>query len=58
MMNELDSVYMVEANDGCAYHYGAYDLGEVRDQFEKNHPDLKIKTIYLEVYVGEEDEQI
>lgn len=57
-MNELDSIYMVEANDGCSYHYSAYDLGEVRDQFQSRHPDLKIKTIYLEVYVGEENEQV
>jgi len=57
-MNELDNIYMVEANDGCNYYYGAYDLDEVRDQFKSKHPDLKIKTIYLEVYTGEEDEQI
>ena len=51
--DELDSNYMVEASDGCNYHFRAYDLREVKDQFESRHPDLKIKTVYLEICGGE-----
>ena len=42
--------YMIEADDGSNYHFVAEDLYDAKEQFTKYHPELRIKTVYLEVF--------
>ena len=48
--------YMVELNSGRVVHVGAEDVHEVIEYCGQKYNDNKIKTIYLEVYNGEDDE--
>jgi len=51
-----DKRYMVEADDGSNYYFLAEDMYIVKDEFAEKFPQLKIKTIYCEVYNEQEDE--
>ncbi len=41
--------YMIETDDGNNYYIAAEDLYDAKEQFAKCHPELRIKTVYLEV---------
>ena len=51
-----DKRYMVEADDGSNYYFLAEDMYIVKDEFAEKFPQLKIKTIYCEVYSEQEDD--
>jgi hypothetical protein len=55
---DYDSHFMVEANDGSFYHFDAEDVYIVIEDFEEKYPNLKIKSIYREVYTASEDEKV
>lgn len=48
-------LYLIEADDDCNYHYAGEDVQEVMEIFTSNHPNLKIKTVYLNVWENDYD---
>lgn len=50
--------YMVEADDDSYYHYAGEDIQEVQEIFTSNHPNLKIRAIYLNVWENFDDDSI
>jgi hypothetical protein len=54
---DYDNHFMIEANDGSFYHFVAEDMYIAKEDFEKRFTNLKIKTIYKEVYTESEDEE-
>lgn len=48
--SDFESVYMVEFDSGRTIHVQFFDVEEVKEYCEQNHPNDTIKTIYKEVY--------
>ena len=46
--------YMVEFDSGRTAHIGGEDVFEVKDYCKENYSGDRIKTIYLEVFCGEQ----
>jgi hypothetical protein len=49
--------YMVELDDGRTIHVGDEDVEGVKHYISQRYALSKIKTIYLEVFSGETDEE-
>ena len=54
--SDYESVYMVEFASGKTIHVSFYNVEEVREYCENEHQGEVIKTIYKEVYVGDDDD--
>jgi hypothetical protein len=54
--SDYESIYMVEFVSGKTIHVMFFDVEEVKDHCRQHHPNDAIKTIYAEVYIGEEKE--
>lgn len=54
---DYESVYMVEFESGRTIHVQFFDVEEVKDYCEQNHPKDIIKTIYKEVYCSFAEEE-
>ena len=50
---DLEKVYRVELFSGQVIHVMFFDVEEVKQYCYQNYPDEAIKTIHVEVYVGD-----
>jgi hypothetical protein len=55
--SDVENIYMVEFKSGCIIHVSFYEVQEVKEYCDDEHPDETIKTIYQEVYVGDEEDE-
>jgi hypothetical protein len=55
--SDVESVYMVEFKSGRIIHVSFYEVQEVKEYCADEHSDETIKTIYKEVYVGDEEDE-
>jgi hypothetical protein len=54
--SDFESVYMVEFKSGRIIHVSFYEVQDVKEYCADEHPTETIKTIYKEIYVGDEDD--
>jgi hypothetical protein len=54
--SDFENVYMVEFESGRTIHVGQYTVQDVIQYCNDEHEGEVIKSIYEEVYVGEECE--
>jgi hypothetical protein len=50
---DFENVYRVELASGQVIHVMFFDVEEVKQYCYQNYPEDAIKTIYAEVYTGE-----
>jgi hypothetical protein len=53
--SDYENIYMVEFASGRVIYVGQFTVADVIEYCADNHEDEVIKTIYEEVYTGEED---
>jgi hypothetical protein len=56
--SDFENVYMVEFVSGRTIHVGQFTVQDVIEYCADEHEDEVIKSIYEEVYTGEDDENI
>jgi len=52
--SDYESIYMVVLESGKTIHVMFFDVEEVKEHCRQHYPEDAIKTIYAEVYVGED----
>jgi hypothetical protein len=56
--SDFESVYMVQFESGRQIYVSFYEVEDVKQYCDDEHPKETIKAIYKEVYLGEgEDEE-
>ena len=53
--SDFERVYMVEFESGRVIHVGQYTVQDVLEYCADEHENEVIKSIYEEVYIGEEE---
>jgi len=53
--SDFERVYMVEFQSGRVIHVGQYTVQDVLEYCADEHESEVIKSIYEEVYIGEEE---
>jgi hypothetical protein len=51
--SDFENVYRVELASGRVIHVMFFDTEEVKEHCNQHYPEDAIKTIYAEVYTGE-----
>jgi hypothetical protein len=54
--SDIENVYMVQFESGRTIHVSFYELQDVKEYCADEHPNETIKTVYKEVYLGENDQ--
>jgi hypothetical protein len=54
--SDIENVYMVQFESGRTIHVSFYELQDVKEYCAAEHPNETIKTVYKEVYLGENDQ--
>ena len=54
--SDFESVYMVQFESGRVIYTSFYEVEDVKQYCDDEHPKETIKTIYKEVYVGDDDD--
>ena len=55
--SDVENVYMVEFESGRIIHLSFYEVQDVKEYCADEYPNEIIKTIYQEVYVGDEENE-
>ena len=55
--SDYESVYMVEFQSGRTIHVSFYELQDVKEYCADEYPNETIKTVYKEVYLGENEDE-
>jgi hypothetical protein len=55
--SDFESVYMVVFDSGRTIHVQQFDVEEVKEYCADMYPNDSIKSIYKEVYLGEDEEE-
>lgn len=52
---DTENIYMVEFKSGRVIYTSFYELEDVKQYCAEEYPSEVIKTIYIEVYVGDDE---
>jgi hypothetical protein len=55
--SDVENVYMVEFESGRTIHVSFYELQDVKEYCADEFPNETIKTVYKEVYFGEDEDE-
>jgi hypothetical protein len=55
--SDVENVYMVEFQSGRTIHVSFYELQDVKEYCADEYPNETIKTVYKEVYLGENEDE-
>jgi hypothetical protein len=55
--SDFENVYMVEFQSGRTIHVSFYELQDVKEFCADEYPNETIKTVYKEVYLGENEDE-
>jgi hypothetical protein len=55
--SDVENVYMVEFQSGRTIHVSFYELQDVKEYCADEFPNETIKTVYKEVYLGENEDE-
>jgi hypothetical protein len=55
--SDVENVYMVEFQSGRTIHVSFYELQDVKEYCADEFPNETIKTVYKEVYFGEDEDE-
>jgi hypothetical protein len=55
--SDVENVYMVEFQSGRTIHVSFYELQDVKEFCADEYPNETIKTVYKEVYLGENEDE-
>jgi hypothetical protein len=55
--SDVENVYMVEFQSGRTIHVSFYELQDVKEFCADEFPNETIKTVYKEVYFGEDEDE-
>ncbi len=55
--SDVENIYMVEFQSGRTIHVSFYELQDVKEYCADEFPSETIKTVYKEVYFGEDEDE-
>jgi hypothetical protein len=55
--SDVENVYMVEFQSGRTIYVSFYELQDVKEFCADEYPNETIKTVYKEVYLGENEDE-
>jgi hypothetical protein len=55
--SDVENVYMVEFQSGRTIYVSFYELQDVKEYCADEYPNETIKTVYKEVYLGENEDE-
>jgi hypothetical protein len=55
--SDVENVYMVEFESGRIIHLSFYEVQDVKEYCADEFPNETIKTVYKEVYFGEDEDE-
>jgi hypothetical protein len=55
--SDVENVYMVEFQSGRTIHVSFYELQDVKEYCADEYSNETIKTVYKEVYLGENEDE-
>jgi hypothetical protein len=55
--SDVENVYMVEFQSGRTIHVSFYELQDVKEYCADEYSNETIKTVYKEVYLGEDEDE-
>ena len=55
--SDVENVYMVEFESGRTIHVSFYELQDVKEYCADEFPNETVKTVYKEVYLGENEDE-
>ena len=55
--SDVENVFMVEFQSGKTIHVSFYELQDVKEYCADEYSNETIKTVYKEVYLGEDEDE-